>query len=218
MRLAATGVRSGHGNPLPCSDTSELRRPRRELQSRGRFTLSPGLGAGIPPLTYACAVGCRPFSAHETQPTGRKPGSGVDTIASTTTLVRASGGNSSANDVDDPVSGDITEVEGLSLARTEPPRVPRSPIHLMCSPHRARRPRPRQGGRWSVGKKIQRTHRPLPGRTGVPQSGKVIRLQGFAALHDWRPGLPRPAHRHARDLPACRRARRALPGRLVIPG
>lgn len=159
--------------------TSELRRPRRELQSRGRFTLSPGLGAGIPPLTYACAVGCRPFSAHETQPTGRKPGSGVDAVASTTTLVRASGSNSSANDVDDPVSGDITEGEGLSLARTEPPRVPRSPIHLMCSPHRARRPCPRQGERWSVWEEISKNLRPLSGRTGVPQPGKAICLQGF---------------------------------------
>ena len=125
--------------PPSVFSTSELRRPRRELQPRGRFTLSPGLGAGTPLLTYACAFRCRPLSAHETQPTGRKPGSGLHAIASTTTPVRASGRISAANDVDDSVSGDITQGGGLPLTRTEPPRVPGSPVHLMRSPHRARR-------------------------------------------------------------------------------
>ena len=57
---------------------------------------------------------------------------------------------------------------GAPLTRTEPPRVPGSPIHLMRSPHRARRPPPATGGRSRVGKKIQRTFAGSSKRTGGP--------------------------------------------------
>ena len=182
--------------PPSVFSTSELRRPRRELQPRGRFTLSPGLGAGTPLLTYACAFRCRPLSAHETQPTGRKPGSGLHAIASTTTPVRASGRTSAANDVDDSVSGDITQGGGLPLTRTEPPRVPRSPVHLMRSPHRARRPPPATGGRSRVGKKIQRTFAGSSKRTGVLQPGEAAPT-AFAAA---RVSSSRPARSSDRVL------------------